>query len=342
MIAAALQSFPPMRQHAIAAGPQRGGSLFAAAVILLCALFAALFSAVMFAYSDDIRGARERVSNRGSVVDTACGRIEYASLGSGTPLLVVHGAGGGYDQGVDLGSALALHGFRVIAMSRFGYLRTPLPSDASAAAQADAHACLLDALGVAEAAIVGVSAGGPSAMQFALRHPDRCSALVLLVPAAYVPRPHDAPPLHTPAATRFFFETALKSDFLFWAALKLAPGAVTRAILATPAVVVKNASAAEQARVRQVMAHILPVSARRPGLLNDAAIISALPRYELERIADPTLVVSLPDDLFGTFDAARYTAQHVPRARFVTYASGGHVWAGHHDELMSEIAGFLR
>jgi pimeloyl-ACP methyl ester carboxylesterase len=52
-------------------------------------------------------------------------------------------------------------------MSRFGYLRTPLPADASAAAQADAHACLLDALGIRRAAIVGASAGAPSAMQFA-------------------------------------------------------------------------------------------------------------------------------------------------------------------------------
>ena len=34
------------------------------------------------------------------------------------------------------------------APSRFGYLRTPLPSDASPAAQADAHSCLLDALGL--------------------------------------------------------------------------------------------------------------------------------------------------------------------------------------------------
>jgi len=43
-------------------------------------------------------------------------------------LLAIHGSGGGYDQGI-----------RVIAMSRFGYLRTPMHTDASAAAQADAH-----------------------------------------------------------------------------------------------------------------------------------------------------------------------------------------------------------
>ena len=96
---------------------------------------------------------------------------------------------------------------------------TPLPADASAEAQADAHACLLDALGIERAAIVGGSAGAPSAMQFALRHPDRTAALVLLVPAAYVPREGGAPPLLAPRGTRFLFDTALRMDFLFWAAI---------------------------------------------------------------------------------------------------------------------------
>jgi 2-hydroxy-6-oxonona-2,4-dienedioate hydrolase len=61
---------------------------------------------------------------------------------------VVHGSGGGHDQGMAFAGSLADQGIRVIAMSRFGYLRTPMPADASAAAQADAHVCLLDALGI--------------------------------------------------------------------------------------------------------------------------------------------------------------------------------------------------
>jgi 2-hydroxy-6-oxonona-2,4-dienedioate hydrolase len=94
--------------------------------------------------------------------------------------------------------------------------------------------------------------------------------------------------------------------------------------------------------VGQILEHILPVSRRRLGLLNDAAVTASLPRYELERITMPTLVISLADDLFGTFDGARYTAEHVPRARFIGYPSGGHVWVGHQQEVMSEIAAFLR
>jgi hypothetical protein len=83
------------------------------------------------------------------------------------------------------------------------------------------------------------------------------------------------------------------------------------------------------------------VSKRRAGLLNDAAVCSSLERYELERIEAPTPVLTVADDLFGTFDTARYTAAHVPGAKFVAYATGGQLWVGHHDEALSEIATFL-
>jgi pimeloyl-ACP methyl ester carboxylesterase len=293
-------------------------------------------------YRRDIRAARQRVSEGSRIVRTPCGPIEYADAGQGPPVLLVHGAGGGWDQGLDFGRPLAARGFRVVAMSRFGYLRTPLPTDASAAAQADAHAALLDALGIGRTAILGASAGAPSAMQFALRHPDRCAALVLVVPAAYVPRPGNAPPLTTPKGTAFLFDTALRSDFLFWSAIRLARRVVIRSILATPAEDVDRASPAEKARVRMMLQDILPVSSRRLGLLNDAAVTSSLPRYDLERIGAPTLVMSVRDDLFGTWDAAKYTAEHVPKARFVGYPSGGHVWVGHEEEGLAEIAAFLR
>jgi hypothetical protein len=62
-----------------------------------------------------------------------------AEKGSGIPLLSIHGAGGGYDQGLANAAGFVGAGFRIIAPSRFGYLGTPVPPDISPAAQADAH-----------------------------------------------------------------------------------------------------------------------------------------------------------------------------------------------------------
>jgi 2-hydroxy-6-oxonona-2,4-dienedioate hydrolase len=311
-------------------------------LIVTALLIAGLIALTYASYRRDITHAYDRIATGSQIAQTRCGPIEYAIAGEGLPLLSVHGAGGGFDQGLELAGPLARSGFRVIAMSRFGYLRTPLPSDASPAAQADAHACLLDALNIKRVAVFGTSAGGPSAMQFALRHPDRTAALVLLVPAAYAPRPNEAPSVHTPRGTAFLFDTALRSDFLFWAMGKLAHETFIRAILGTPPEVVASASADEQARVERILEHVLPVSSRRIGLINEAAVTSSLPRYELEKIAAPTLAISVPDDLYGTFDGARYTAEHVPHARFIGYPSGGHMLVGHDAEANSQIAAFLK
>ncbi|HET7832021.1 MAG TPA: alpha/beta hydrolase [Gallionella sp.] len=311
------------------------------AVTIFILLLAALIARVYSRYQRDIRQACQRISVGSQVVETACGPIEYAIAGEGPPVLVVHGAGGGYDQGLDITEELVQKGFRVIAMSRFGYLRTPLPEDASATAQADAHACLLDALNITRAAVLGASAGAPSAVQFALRHPERTSALLLMVPAIWAPRPESTPPVQSLRGPIFLFDIALRSDFLFWAAIRLARKAMIRGILGTPPEVVESASTEEQARVAQVLDHILPVNPRRLGLLNEAAVLTSLPRYELEQISAPTLIMSSADDLYGTFAGAKYSAEHIPHARFIGYPTGGHMGVGHQQEVAAEMAAFL-
>jgi pimeloyl-ACP methyl ester carboxylesterase len=313
-----------------------------AVVILAVVLIAGFLVSISIRYQRDIRQARVRVSTGSRMAETPCGPIEYAVAGEGSPVLVVHGAGGGYDQGMDIFMPLVEVGYRIIAMSRFGYLRTPLPADASPVAQADAHACLLNALNIRQAVVIGASAGGPSAMQFAMRHPERTAALVLMVPAAYAPRPAEVGSKRIPAGLEFVLDAALRSDFLFWALAHFARKTAIRTILGTPPAVVQKASAEERASVMQVLDHVLPVSPRRLGLLNDAAVVSSLPRYELERIAAPTLIISVADDLYGTFDGARYSAEHIPHARFVGYSSGGHMAVGQGKGIMSEIASFLK
>ena len=272
-------------------------------------LLAALVALTYYGYRRDMDLARARVSFGSQVIRTPCGLIEYADFGKGPPVLVVHGAGGGFDQGLELAQSLVDSRFRVIATSRFGYLRTPFPADASPMAQADAHVCLLDVLKLGRVAVIGGSAGAPSAMQICLRHPERCSALVLLFPIAFAPGSAQSKP---PALFRYVIKMTLHSDFLFWAATKVARDTLIKTILATPPKDFRNASAEEQARALQVMQHILPISEREKGIWNDATISPSLPRYDLERIRVPTLLLSAEDDLYGTFRNARYTQNTYP------------------------------
>ena len=311
-------------------------------LLILAVVFVGVGLPTYAVYRRDVGRAYDRVATGSQIAETQCGPIEYAVAGAGPPVLVVHGAGGGFDQGMELAGGFARAGFRIIAVSRFGYLRTPMPADASPAAQADADVCLLDALRINRAAVVGVSAGGNSSLQFALRHPDRAAALVLLVPGVYAPPSNEARPVRMSRVATFLFDMTLRSDFLFWAGSKLAHQTFVRSVLGTPPDVVATSSAEEQARLAVVMAQILPVRPRRLGLLNDAAVASSLTRYDLEKISAPTLAISAADDLYGTFPAARYTAEQVPHARFISYPTGGHMLVGHTAETSAAITAFLK
>lgn len=290
-------------------------------------------------YRRDVDAARARIATGSRVADTPCGPIEYADVGSGPPLLMIHGAGGGFDQSVEVGRLLIDAGFRMLAPSRFGYLRTPLPDDPSPAAQADAHACLLDALGVARVAVVGASLGAPSAVQLCVRHPHRCNAMALVVPVLYSPQGPNEFLLRSMARIRDLPNAFQDSDFLFWLATRIGGESITESLIGVPYAELRNASAVEQARIEGMLQLALPASERAAGVRND--ITQALPRYELQRIAAPTLIISVETDLFGTLDIARYTAGEIPGAQLLTYPDGGHLWVGHHEAMLDEIADFI-
>jgi pimeloyl-ACP methyl ester carboxylesterase len=275
------------------------------------------------------------------VIETRCGAIEMQQAGSGTPVLVIHGSGGGHDQGMAWARGLVAAGARVIAPSRFGYLGTPRPHDASPEAQADAHACLLDALAVRRAVVVGYSAGAPSALALALRHPERVAALALVVPIAWKPGNvvDSAPPVSD--AKDAWLLRLLGSDVLFWLATRYARDGLLRHVLATPPEDVAAASVEERARIDELVDRILPVSARAAGLADDTGLGKRLGPWPLQSIRVPTVVISARNDGFGTFAAAEYVASQVPGARFIGFEDGGHLLAGHGGQVVAEIAALV-
>jgi pimeloyl-ACP methyl ester carboxylesterase len=293
------------------------------------------------AYRKDLKAAEKRIAADQQVIHAPLGPIEFAESGDGPAVLVIHGAGGGFDQGLDLGRAFLGDGFRIVAPSRFGYLGTPLPSDASPEAQADAHLRLLDALQLDTVPVVAISAGAPSAMQVCLKHPDRCSALVLVVPGVYAPQDANAGRTSSP-----FFEIVLNtiaaSDLIFWTATKVARPAIIKTILGTPVDDYRRATRDERRNVDALLKSILPISRRFAGIWNDGIVGSSLQRYPLEDLAVPTLLITTKNDLYGTYQGSLYSARHIPHAKLTAFATGGHMLLGHDVEVGSEIAQFLQ
>ena len=298
-------------------------------------LFAALAAGVAIPalgmslrYRRDLNAARARLAAVDRhVISTRWGAVEYAERGSGDPVLVVHGI---FHNCV--GGLLSVRDFsdrRCIAPSRFGYLGSNLPLDATPAHQADALAALLDALGIDQIDVIGESAGTTSALQLALRHPERVTHLAVLVgnlpgsPTAVV-----QPPL----AKLFNRQLPL------WLLRTFAPSMMVRLVAGLPK---GFAMSGDDARfVTEFIDSLFPVSP--DGVDFDAFVSNAdVNDYNLEAINVPTLIMHTKDDQVASHEASKRAAERIPGARFVSLESGGHLMLGQTKRIRDELADFF-
>jgi 2-hydroxy-6-oxonona-2,4-dienedioate hydrolase len=291
------------------------------------------------AFRETRRQAESRLFGQGSVIDTRAGALEYAVAGDGPPLMMIHGTGGGFDQGLLFAAELRQQGLRIVAPSRFGYLGSAFPDDASPAHQADTLVDLLDHLGIDRLPVVGGSAGALTAAEFALRHPDRCSHLGLLVPAGNLT---NRDPVAFTALQKTVVDAVLGSDFWFWSLVRLAPRQMIRTLLATDPALLDQVPEAERQRAMTILNQIFPITPKVNGLRNDGLRAGTPSPTPYEQITVPTLILSCEDDLFGTAATARLMAERIPGAEITVYPTGGHIWLGHDAEIAELIAGFVR
>lgn len=136
----------------------------------------------------------------GATADVAVqgGTIRVETLGSGPPLLLVHGWT--LDRRIWEFQAEALGArFRVIAFDRRGFGQSTAPPDL--AREPEDIAAIADFLGLERFALIGMSQGARTALAFAMRYPERVSALVLQgAPLSGVPDADEALPLDAMAA----------------------------------------------------------------------------------------------------------------------------------------------
>jgi pimeloyl-ACP methyl ester carboxylesterase len=113
-----------------------------------------------------------------TIAKTAKGPIEYRLEGSGPTVMVLNGAHCSRESRLSH-ERLTEHGFSVLIPSRPGYDSTPSEVGGTAQEAADALAALLDTLQIPAVDVIGISASGPTALAFALRHPSRIRKLSL-------------------------------------------------------------------------------------------------------------------------------------------------------------------
>jgi 2-hydroxy-6-oxonona-2,4-dienedioate hydrolase len=289
-------------------------------------------------YRSDLKDRRQELELTSKIAKTKRGIIEYAREGTGASALVIHGAGGGFDQGLFLAHEMLGDGYDVIAPSRFGYLRTPTPADTSHAAQADAHAALLDTLKVSNVIVMGVSAGATSAIELTVRHPSRVRALILVVPRTFDPE-NQVGVKETPQNKAIINIFKGSADFAYWLSSRVARKPLVRFFGVEPELEAR-APQEERDKISGLIHDMLPVSARVQGIQNDTA--ANLTESKLGDIKVPTLVISAEDDLYHTLPGARYTAQHIPDAQLKVFETGGHLLVSRGVDTRNAIADFIR
>ena len=286
-------------------------------------------SGVYVRYRHDMSAARARLeATDRHVISTPWGAVEYAERGSGAPMLVVHGI---FHHCV--GGLLSIRDLfldrRLIAPSRFGYLGSSMPPNATPADQADAFAALLDALGIAQIDVVGLSAGATSVLQLALRHPERVKRLAVLVGNL----PGSPTAIVQPAWTK-----RVNRQFVMWALKTFAPSRMARLVAAVPG---DFAISGDDARfVNEFIDSLFPMSPE--GFNFDLFVSNAdVTNYNLEAITVPTLIAHTRDDQLASHAASQRAAERIPGALFVSLESGGHLMLGQQKGGRDEVAAFF-
>jgi len=289
------------------------------------------------AYFHAIGRAYDRVSGKSKLVTAPNGNIEYTEGGSGPPVLVIHGSGGGFDQGELIAQAVLGEGFRWIAPSRFGYLRSTLPEGATFDDQAAAYALLLDHLGLGKVAVVALSHGGPSALLFALRYPDRVGSLTLI--SCGVASSSDAKQAQA-NRTGDTLKLIFGYDPLYWGVSTLFRTQLMKLMGASDEVV-SRLTDDQQRIVGQVIEFMNPVAPRSAGVALDNR--AAMPNERIAAIRTPTLIFHAVDDTLQLYRNAEFAAAAIPGARLNRFERGGHLlFAVEQEAIGTQTRKFIR
>lgn len=272
---------------------------------------------------------------------TALGVAEYVELGDGPVVIALHGAMGGYDQSLILAQTIAHAGYRYIAMSRPGYLGTPMSSGQSPEQQGSLIAALLDKLGIAQAGVMAISGGGPAAVQFGLRHAERCQGLILVSTCADkvdVPIPFSFKVMKFLARWPWFvnrFRKKAEQDL----------AAVAKRSIRDPEILARTVNDEKTWPIFSTMllSTYHRMGQRLDGTENDIQITRTA-TYPLEKLDVPVLIVHGTQDTLVDFEmhAKMYQAR-LPNAELLAVDGGEHVAIFTHRTLVrTKVSEFMQ
>lgn len=285
--------------------------LIAIALVILVTVTAAV-------YIQDIGRAYARIAGRSSVIDSPHGNIEFTMGGTGPAVLVIHGSGGGYDQGELIANSVLGDNFHWITPSRFGYLRSSFHLGATFDDQARVYAHLLDYLDISTVAVVALSHGGPSALLFAALYPERVSSLILI--SCGVSSSSDS---NQDRANEKgdMLTTIYQHDLLYWGISRILKRQLM-SLMGADDEVIAGLTPGQRQLIDQIIDYMNPVVPRSAGVAFDN--MAALPNDRIAGIGAPTLILHASDDTLQLYRNAEFAAATIAGAQLNRFDRGGH------------------
>jgi pimeloyl-ACP methyl ester carboxylesterase len=309
------------------------GLIIGAVVVSIAAVFVAL---TYPRYRREMHVAKARLLAGSEILKTDHGDIEYAVQGDGTPVLSLHGAGSGsgYDQGLWLSKMALGDGYKLISVSRYGYLRTPIPQNASIKTQAALYKDLLDHLNIQKVIVVGGSAGGPSATQFANDYPERTSALILISAVSEASVPGDKPAFYVG-----IIHLIQQSDYAYWLVAKFMQPAILN-LMGIPADVYGKFTAVQKQMAQEMLDTMHPMTKRYSGTVNDGEMIQR-EAVSTDNVSAPTLILHAKDDALVSYHHAEHAHNAIKRSRLISFDIGGHGLLSQMNTVRQDVKEFL-
>ena len=295
--------------------------------VSLIALFVSYYRLFKFSLVNDLNG-------HSKIAETKLGPIEYKIIGDKGPILMsIHGSPGGHDQNI-----ISSDAFRILILSRPGYLRTPLGVGKTPAEQATAYSELLDVLGIQKVVVMGISGGGPSSMEFAAKFPEKTLGLIAFEAVSY----------SEDYANKFPDDESMMngSDFSMWAGLYsmsfLGTKKKAAMMLPNPKNRIRLTSNPKNvAKLKSMEWSIWPMSLRREGVVNDYQQFANL-SIPFEKINAPTLAIHGNEDINVDLAHARELIQKVQGSELRIIDEGDHMMMfTHAEEIDSLIKEFV-
>jgi len=246
--------------------------------------------------------------------NTEYGMMSYVDEGSGEAILISHGIFGGYDQGYDNLYSIFGDNYRKIAISRFGYPGSNLPSEPIPSNQAKVFLKLLDELQIEKVFLIAVSGGSAAGIRFALDFPERLKGLILLSSGGPT----------APKTRREIGRTAppnfILNDRIMLFSIRNFRG-IFYSMFGS-----KNMS-------DDVFNNLLPVKPRRNGIINDGNITNVdmlinYNDYPIENLNIPILIIHAQDDPISRFNDIELILERI-NAETMIFPDGGHLIVGH-------------